>query len=927
MGITFEDILFQCNQLARMKKKIKAELTDEDLHKIVKRAIEDIREEVPDFEIDEGELFKQLQKAFVTFEQIDSSVLTDDYHPWLRYKEAEIGWKYWNRYREYLFKKNWSESAVEQIDKDTYKILDRLWDPSKNSDEDQWDRRGMVVGNVQSGKTANFTGLICKAADAGFKVIIVLAGLHDSLRVQTQKRLDEEFLGYKSDSGEDSKQLIGVSEIFHDNDWIDTITTQAANGDFSRTVANNFNRHMSSKPILLVVKKNGPVLRNLLKWLTNTAQTMDAQGNKYHSGYPLIVIDDEADNASVDTSAMQYNEDGTPDKDHDPKAINSAIRRILKMFKQSAYVAYTATPQANIYIHEKAETEKEGPDLYPRHFIVTLESSPEYFGPQTVFGDQKSEGLDLVRVVNDYMTWVHDGHKSEHRPLYDGDPEAIPPSLKKAIHGFFLATAARIERGQLNKHHSMLVHVTRFTKVQHIVKHQIEQYVKHYMLNTINNPNSPSSASLLAEMKELWESDYREVSKSIGDSECAALEWSELQSHLYEIIRLTDIREVNGSAKDVLDYDHHREKGLITIAVGGDKLSRGLTLEGLNTSYYLRATKMYDTLMQMGRWFGYRPGYYDLCRLYTSKDLNDHYRHITLADIEMREQFRHMDAIGATPKDYGLKVRSHETLLVTSKVKMRNAEPLMISFAASRKETLAFHRDSEIIVQNATLLRSFLMNIADKRVRGEKQKAIYRDVMPENILELIDSYNMPDDPSFPKSRLSEYILKQNRNGYLTDWTVYIAQGVKKEPEYLFNVGNEELAMATRSISKKAVERNTPETFYPGILVSRGDETIDLEAETPEYKRAMVITTRSALKKGKTAIEPDDISARFARDPKKGLLLIYPVYPQDNDKNPLPGMPRHIPMVGLAISFPENIHDEKVEYIVDNKYYKQEMGYE
>ena len=923
MGITFEDILFQCNQLARMRKKIKTDLTDDDLKIVIERILSNTREVLPSFEIDENELLKQLQKAFTTFEKIDSSVLTDDYLPWLKYR-TDIQWKHWNRYTEYLSRKNWSQSAIEQIDEDTYKILDRLWDPEKNSDDDQWDKRGMVVGNVQSGKTANFTGLVCKATDAGFKVIIVLAGLHDSLRVQTQQRLDEEFLGYKSDSGEDSKILIGVSEISHDTDWVDTFTTQAANGDFNRTVANNSNRHMSSKPILLVVKKNGPVLKNLLKWLKNTAQMMDSEGNKYHSGYPLLVIDDEADNGSVDTNEQFFDEFGNPDKDHDPKAINRAIRQILKMFKQSAYVAYTATPQANIFIHDKGETTKEGPDLYPRHFIVTLEASPEYFGPQTVFGDEESNGLDLVREINDYISWIPDKHKIDHIPAYNNDPDDLPPSLKQAIHGFFLATAARLARGQINRHHSMLVHVTRFTRVQNKVKNQIYSYVKKFLLNTIQNPNSPSRASILDEMKTLWEADYKVVTGDINDPECPVLDWEKLLPHLYEIIRLTEIREINGSAKDVLDYASHREKGLITIAVGGDKLSRGLTLEGLSTSYYLRATNMYDTLMQMGRWFGYRPGYYDLCRLYTSPELNRHYRHITLADIEMRDQFRHMEAIGAIPKDYGLKVRSHPQLMVTSKVKMRSATRLKISFAATREETLAFHRNTEVIAQNFTGFKAFLTQISKYRAKDEpKNRVLFENVPASQILELIEIYNTPDNTGFPKSRIAEYIQKQTGKNHLTDWTVYVAQGTDRRPELTFNTNeNEVLTMTVRSISKKAIASNTEKTFFPGILVSRGDETVDIREGTDEYEKALDIARKAAAKKGKTASEPDDISARYARPPEKGLLLIYPVYPQDNDKVPLPENVPHIPMIGLAISFPENRYDEKIEYVVDNKFQSQ-----
>lgn len=932
MGITFEDILFRCNQLARMKKKIKNDLTDDDLKKIISRVVSDIREDLPTFSIDEEIVFKQLQKAFVTFEKLDSSILSDEYQPWLKYKnEEDIDWKYWKRYREYLFMKNWSISDVDQIDDDTNEILDRLWDPEKKGNLDQWDRRGMVVGNVQSGKTANFTGLICKATDAGFKVIIVLAGLHDSLRIQTQRRLDEEFVGYESNLGELERKYIGVGEFFPfdtQKNIVDSITTKANNGDFNRTVANNFNRHMSDNPILLVVKKNGPVLKNLLKWLRNTAQ-MDSEGNKFHTGYPLLVIDDEADNGSVDTGEQTFDEFGNPNKDYDPKTINRSIRQILKIFKQSAYVAYTATPQANIFIHDKGETIKEGRDLYPRHFIVTIEPSPNYFGPKTVFGDENSDGMDLVREIDDFATWMPNKHKIGHIPAYNNDKDSLPPSLKQAIHGFFLVTAARIARGQINKHHSMLVHVTRFTGVQNKVKDKIDKYVKTFLLNTIQNPNSPSRASIVDEMKTLWEADYKAVTGDINDPECPVLDWEKLLPHLSEIIRLTEIREINGSAKDVLDYETHWEKGLITIAVGGDKLSRGLTLEGLNTSYYLRATNMYDTLMQMGRWFGYRPGYYDLCRLYISEELKKHYRRITLADIDLREQFRYMKAIGATPKNFGLKVQLYPDLLATSKVKMRSATKQKMSLAASREETLAFHRNTEKTIRNFTSLKVFLNQITNCRVKDDlKNRVLFKNVPASKVIEYIEDYITPESTGFKKNKISDYILKQNQRNYLTNWTVYIAQGDEDKPHLTFNINeNERLLMTIRSTSKKAIESNTEETYYPGILVNRGDETVDIIKGTDVYEKALKITKKAAGEKGKTVTVPDDISARFSRIPENGLLLVYPVYPRFNDKVPLPENTPNIPMIGLAVSFPENPYDEKDEYMVDRKYYDLDETYD
>ncbi|WP_201522925.1 Z1 domain-containing protein [Aliarcobacter butzleri] len=930
MGMTFDDLLYQCTYKARMIKKVRKEITDDELEKIVIDKINEYKDLMSNSIIDEKKLLKQLQKHFITYERNDSSILSDEYFPWLKHKEVEIKWKFWNRYKEYLSEKNWTDDAIDDIDLDTFKILDRLWDPSKNSESDQWDRRGMVVGNVQSGKTANFTGLICKATDAGFKVIIILAGMHDSLRIQTQKRLDEEFLGYKSDSSEESKKIIGVGNISLDIDWVDTITTQSNSGDFGKRVSDNFNRHMSSNPILLVVKKNVYVLKNIIKWLTNTAQLVNSNGKRYHSGYPLLLIDDEADNASVDTSEMSFNEDGTPDKNHDPKAINKSIRKILKIFNQSAYVAYTATPQANIYIHDKAKTINEGPDLYPRHFIINLEASSEYFGPRTIFGDENQEGLDLVRVnkTRDYKDWIPDGHKSYHK--IDLEKE-IPNSLKNAIHSFILATSARIERGQINKHNSMLIHVTRYKDIQGKVKEQVNTYVKKYLLENINNENSPSKISIINTLKELWEKDFYETSKKINDPECEILSWDQIKQNLYSVIRLIEIKEINGTAKDVLDYDNNKEKGLITIAIGGDKLSRGLTLEGLTISYYLRSTKMYDTLMQMGRWFGYRPGYYDLCRLYTSPELHENYIHITKADLEMREQFKYMEIIGSTPGEFGLKVRSHESLLVTSKVKMRNSEKIRISFAASRKESLMYYRNKNIIVHNFIRFKSFINEIWERK--KDKVDLIFSYIEADKIVDFLDSYMLPNDTSFPKERIINYIKKQRLNNYLVDWTVYISKGRIEKDEYMYTLENgKSLPMTVRTVSKKAEDsgRNDKEHFFPGITASRGDDTKDLLEDEKEIALKNTIKEWEK-KKGKKSEEapklPSDLAARYERDPRRGLLMIYPIYPQSFEKEALLTDLPNTPMIGIAISFPENTKDEKIEYIVDNKYYDQELGYE
>src|SRR5690606_36186861 len=335
---------------------------------------------------------------------------------------------------------------------------------------------------------ANYTGLICKAADAGYKIIIVLAGLHNNLRAQTQMRLDEGFLGYETNPSRDKQKLIGVGEI-DPTVCPNFVTTRLENGDFSARLARNIGITPEERPWLFVVKKNKSVLNSLLKWLTNhVADTIDPMtGQKIITKLPLLVVDDEADNASVDTGEQEFTAEGLPDKDHEPKAINSLIRRILKIFSRKAYVGYTATPFANIFIHDQGETEKEGPDLFPSAFIVNLGTPSNYIGPSKVFGLSSEEGrdggLDLARIVSDHCAedgksgWMPVGHKSTHTPLIDG-VEELPKSLEEAIHAFILACVVREIRGQGRQHSSMLVHVTRFNRVQEHVRDQVESYVQ-----------------------------------------------------------------------------------------------------------------------------------------------------------------------------------------------------------------------------------------------------------------------------------------------------------------------------------------------------------------------------------------------------------------------------------------------------------------
>jgi hypothetical protein len=359
-------------------------------------------------DIDHNTVIDELIRRFSQWIGQDTTLHNEEGHVHWLIAARKKEWRYWQRYREWLERKL-SFIAVDGIDQSTDSILGLLEDPQR---EGPWDRRGLVVGHVQSGKTGNYTGLICKAADAGYKIIIVLAGLHNNLRAQTQMRLDEGFLGYKTGpSVGDDIRIIGVGEINSDPRIRPNFATnRSERGDFNTRIAQSFGITPEERPWLFVVKKNKTVLDRLLHWIRNrVANAKDPETNrKIVTHLPLLMIDDEADHASVDTGEQIFDAEGNPDREHEPTTINRLVRRILHSFSRSAYVGYTATPFANIFIHERGETGEEGPDLFPAGFIINLAAPSNYVGPARVFGlrtgDPQEKGLPLVREISDYAT-------------------------------------------------------------------------------------------------------------------------------------------------------------------------------------------------------------------------------------------------------------------------------------------------------------------------------------------------------------------------------------------------------------------------------------------------------------------------------------------------------------------------------------------
>ncbi|PHV09383.1 endonuclease [Janthinobacterium sp. BJB412] len=883
----------------------------------------------------------------------DSTMMDREGHVAWLVSERKREWRYWQRYQG-MTESNMSSAAVDALDKSTDDILGMLEDPNR---EGFWDRRGLVVGHVQSGKTANYSGLVCKAADAGYKIIIVLAGLHNNLRSQTQIRLEEGFLGYETSAAGESVKLIGVGEIDSDAEIRpNCATNRSNNGDFNTKVAQHVSISPEQRPWLFVVKKNKTILERLLKWIRNHVadSTETATGRRFVSNLPLLLIDDEADHASVDTGEQLFDSDGKPDTEHEPRAINSRIRKILHSFAKSAYVGYTATPFANIFIHRRNATPDEGEDLFPQSFIINLAAPSNYVGPSRVFGLRSPEGRDgglpLTRIFSDHTTketlagWMPPKHKKDHVPMHLGE-DKLPPSLREAICAFVLACAAREIRGQRAKHSSMLVHVTRFNLVQREVHRQVEEVVKFIRQRVTRRVDHEV---VLSELSALWERDFvptcAKTAAAINDQDgpLPVPSWEQILEVLPDVLADIDVRMINGTAKDALDYSEQRPKGLKIIAIGGDKLARGLTLEGLCVSYFVRTTKMYDTLMQMGRWFGYRPGYTDLCRLYTTEELVEWFGHIADAAEELREEFDAMAESGATPKDYGLKVQSHPVLMVTSPLKMRTAKNLQLSFSGDSLETVSLHRGGAIQQRNLAATNRLITAMGSpsennpRRLRGGSPhdwqgSHLWCNVPADAIIDFFSSYvTHPKARKVNSTLLTEFVRKMAIIGELTSWTVVLLGGGDGGP-YEFADG-----VAIDNMPTRAANKDISDRYSIGRLLSPRDEAIDLDDKA--WTAALDLAVKAW--KPDPARQKDDAPPTPPTTPsgpairrvrgegaegvpaakERGLLLIYPLDPHKTGAENT-----SIPVVAFGASFPKSSSGTLVEYRVDHLLWESEYG--
>lgn len=675
---------------------------------------------------------------------------------WIKHKKSESNdsdWAYWNAYKEILEGKR----ALEQIE-ETEEVIDEILDLSGDPTlSGPWLRRGLVMGNVQSGKTENYLGLINKAADVGYKVVILLGGHINELRNQTQFRVDEGVIGNTLDPITGVPFLTGVSGSRKIDVKIRSFTTVktkdnagSGGGDFS----SNFRKANAAEVLdkdtlnIFVIKKHKSTFEAVTKFLEDTEKL---DGGK-SLNLPLLLIDDEADWGSINGK----------EKQNEITAYNRLTRGILSLFDKATYVGYTATPFANIFINPDSQNDDVGQDLFPEDFLVRMPTPRGYSGQQHYFGNvsevgPREENSSLV-IIDDNEELLPLSHKSE-TPVGE-----LPESLKEAIRVFLIVTAIRYQKeGTTEVHNSMLINVSHITNHQNTIYGKIDDYLKGLKAEILSFGSLPIEKAINSESIASIEISY------LNNYPQNPYAFEKLLKGLIKTVQKIDILRVNKDGG--LDYSEY-PKGLSVIAIGGHKLSRGFTLEGLSVSYYARNSKGYDTLMQMCRWFGYRPNYLEYCRVFIPEESAEWYNFITGALLELDIELEHMKQAGARPEDFGLRIKSHPgAMLVTARNKLGTAQEELIKMDlwGATYRGFRFSKNKEKNERNLSLFEVFmtkLKNSDEVEVEndGDQKPWIFSGSSYDELIELIENLTVLEDKNIPKPILIKHLKLMRDQG-------------------------------------------------------------------------------------------------------------------------------------------------------------------
>lgn len=857
---------------------------------------------------------------------------------------------FWRRYRRYLVDKTSIDiTSINLLDEVTLpNIMNCLGNPNDKLSSPRL-RRGLIIGDVQSGKTATYSGLICKAADAGYKVVILLAGITENLRQQTQQRVDEAVVGQSWRIINDRKVRIPVG-VGEDGRNIRATSMTSIESDFvgdCDKIATTIDQHNSL--ILFVIKKNVSVLQKLHDWLKD--QNVDALQGCIDQ--PMLLIDDEADNASVNTKKDQT----------DPTRTNKLIRQICGLFKNATYVGFTATPFANVFIDPDSVAEMVGADLFPEHFIYSLPTPSNYISAKRIF-DPSGDHYGSLRFIPDIVEPDYDSEEFQtqeefniealncgpfyfkHKKTWHG---VLPKSLREAMLCYFLANAVRDLRGDVSAPRSMLVNMSRFIKVQRYIRDEVERMFNS-VFNTIrydfeDTRSKNTKLPLYKELKAVWEKHFSDVSD-------ISFERVIDKQHLISAIEHIQIVVVNG-AKNSGKLDYKSNKSLRVIAVGGLALSRGLTLEGLIVSYFYRNTSTFDVLMQMGRWFGYRKGYEDIFQIWTSEDSAYWYAEISAATEDLKSDIREMFDQKLTPKDFGLRVRDYcSELQITAANKMRSSYDLTVqtSFYGNIFDTPYASlsvpqntRNWEVSCDLVNLLRSegypylYAQDIDGSRQQSfEGKSRVFTNVPKEIVIDYLSKIQCSmANVNFNIDNLLKFITDPETEG-IEKWDIVFEGG---ESDVKYDIpGLDDIYCVDRYICTPVARRVVQLSSRRRLLGLREGKfaltRAEIEKAEQAYKRQKQIDD-NLTDRQRDAIKNIPLRAYFKYLPnRKPLLIVMLVHPKDarpdgeKEKNYLTRFREELgsnKIVTFAIGFPGVYAQEQAKkYKVNKTYYQLHM---
>jgi hypothetical protein len=844
----------------------------------------------------EPELQQRIDTAFPFYPLEEPLIISEKHKEW--YVPTAGRDYYWNTYKRYLKEyRAWRDESLLSLDNTTRAIIECLANPEGR---EAYASRGLVMGYVQSGKTANFAGVAARAADAGYRLIIILAGTWNILRNQTQRRLDKELLG---------KELLHNDEFYLQQlpaDWGEFLEhgfDPVERGypawqrltrpeiDFKRLKAAietlEFERRNKALPIyhpenlhvlpvkLLVVKKNSVILKNLVKDLGLLRTGL--------KDLPTLIIDDESDQAGINTRDPQKAKPG-----EERTATNLAIVNLLRLLPRGQYVGYTATPYANALVNPD-DTE----DLFPKDFIISLDRPIGYMGVSDFF-DPKIDYADLPH--DDFgepeISFIR---RVEHPRGEDAE------DLKAALRSYLLAGAVKLYRlhkdpsrypAEYFRHHTMLIHTSSFKGQQALLAQEAK---------TLWDQSAFNSPRGIQELGALWDDDYSKVAAAQGD-ELVPGAFTALKPYLSAALeKITAdanfIRVVNSEKDEAPDFS---AGPVWKIVIGGNKFSRGYTVEGLTVSYYRRQANTGDTLMQMGRWFGFRPGYHDLVRVFLGvkegkreeTDLVALFKEVCLMEERFREEIkRYLKRPGAprvTPKQIPPLISIAGNLLPTARNKMIHAIVASKNFSETWSMPTLMAAKPAGMEENIRSLEHLLARqpgekatMGGKASDGSSIKAycVTFQVTNAKLVEFLTSYRWLEVNSHSERpadmELQIEFLTKEKHG-ISSWLIVAPQRANSFGEPVAFKGIIPLAVKNRN---RVEEGRGFQVFGESMHRAIAEYLTGIRKDADKYRLTA----------------PNQVTEEL-KSRSRGVMLLYPVREKENQK---------LVTVGFELLFPKN----------------------